>query len=179
MDSDVLSWDAFPEPPPEAKDWVPNPDYIARPGVLKDPRLNKDPQADRQKAARKREARLRGLDELPVVRSPSSSSPSSIPPPTSAHPAWANWPAQIRSSYPTSTAAAVLSHGTSRSNDERAAQASAAQGTATTKSTIQNFPVMPVGTISLGQPESVAPSRNGVPSWAAPLEVSSTYEMCK
>ncbi|KAH7078991.1 hypothetical protein BKA63DRAFT_255846 [Paraphoma chrysanthemicola] len=91
-----LSWDTFPEPPPEAENWVPDPDSIARPGRLADPRLNRDPYAEQKKAALKREAQLRGL--AGAADSASSSSFSSNDAATSQARA-AGWPVQMPRSY--------------------------------------------------------------------------------
>lgn len=94
----ALSWDAFPEAPPKAASWTPDPNYIARPGVLKDPRFNKDPHAEHKKAAMKREMRLRGFtdDTDDTSRSSSSSVGPTVP-----QPELSKWPALvIRSTYP-------------------------------------------------------------------------------
>jgi hypothetical protein len=88
-----LSWDAFPPPPPEAENWVPDPDSIARPGTLKDPRLHKDPYAEQKKSAMKREMRFQSTSRGDSISSASGSSAPAVRAPLGA------WPAQaVRSS---------------------------------------------------------------------------------
>ncbi|KAF2823568.1 hypothetical protein CC86DRAFT_69542 [Ophiobolus disseminans] len=178
----ALSWDAFPEPPPEAKNWKPDPDFIAKPGVLKDPRFNKDPQAVQKKAAMKREMRLLGYEGDFIGDSFSSSSSVSVESTaqTAAHPALSKWPAQvIRSSYPTALASAKAETPTPSRGMSSARMApfvpARAQITSTTKGTMENFPVMPVEnkqvrplTVANDQPAHIA--KTNTPAWAGPLE---------
>jgi hypothetical protein len=90
----ALSWDAFPPPPPEAENWVPDPDSVARPGTLKDPRLCKDPYAEQKKAVLKREMRFQGLNSMAASRSGSISSSSGSTAPAVRAPL-GTWPAQV------------------------------------------------------------------------------------
>ncbi|KAH7078290.1 hypothetical protein FB567DRAFT_132017 [Paraphoma chrysanthemicola] len=91
-----LSWDTFPELPPDAENWVPDPDSIARPGRLADPRLNKDPYAEQKKAALKRDARLRGLAGTAYSTSSSSVSSNGV---SGNRATAAGWPVQMPRSY--------------------------------------------------------------------------------
>jgi hypothetical protein len=82
-----LSWDTFPEPPPEAATWKPDPAYIASPGQLKDPRFNKDPyEAARLKAARKEYGyQIRHSSEAVGMSSASAPSSSTLEPANAEH----------------------------------------------------------------------------------------------
>jgi len=141
-----MSWDAFPAPPPEAANWVPDPDSIARPGILKDPRLHKDPYADQKKAALKREMKFQSNSRAASISSASGSSAPAVRAPLGA------WPAQVvRDSGPYLEIIVP-----SRKKD-------------TTESPAIMLQTMPQ---SSSQPaaKSAALSHGIIPAWAGPLE---------
>ncbi|KAJ4325995.1 hypothetical protein N0V94_000360 [Neodidymelliopsis sp. IMI 364377] len=85
------SWDAFPEPSPEAETWQPDPDSIPVAGFLPDPRFNKDPLTETQRMTVKRDQRF-GLatDSLSTSR---ISSPAINMSKTSTASGLGSWPA--------------------------------------------------------------------------------------
>ncbi|KAF2032217.1 hypothetical protein EK21DRAFT_87341 [Setomelanomma holmii] len=162
----ALCWNAFPEPPPEAENWSPDPNLIARPGALKDARFNKDPYAEQKRAALKREARMRGLNGY-AARSLSSTSSSSA---ATTRAAAAGWPMQeSRTCMPqdlaleptsTRTAPATAADDTSTSTDANASIETGGCEGRTARPISQGHPLQSSST-SLSAAAAAAPSVPG------------------
>jgi hypothetical protein len=154
----ILSWDTFPPPPPEAKDWKPDPGSIPKPGTLKDPRFHKDPHAEEKKAAMKREMRLHGS-------AGSSSTSVSIAPPVRAP--IGGWPTQL----PRANGSV---HARETAMLDNIVTSPIGSTTTTTKGTMESLPIMPLSSYRPLTPtptvKSVSSAKSVVPLWAGPLE---------
>ena len=105
-----LSWDAFPEPTPEAENWRPDPGSVPVTGNLPDPRFNKNLLTERQRMGLKRERRF-GLAIDSVSEGTRASSPMAHTTGTSTTTNVGSWPAPaLRSTGLPRTLAPPTSH---------------------------------------------------------------------
>jgi hypothetical protein len=161
-----LSWDAFPEPPPEAATWKRDPAYIASPGQLKDPRFNKDRyEAGRLKATRKDAARLSSASPMSSASGSNNLNAG-------------KWPPQVRRSGEPVRSPSVSAPSSSTSEPANAEQGGPIGRNVhvPAKEYVENFEVKPPNSHTpvtpprVTPPRSVSPVKISLPAWAGPLE---------
>jgi hypothetical protein len=189
-----FSWEAFPEPPPEAENWKPDPDSVPTPGLFHDRRLRRDPVEDRRLAAKKKQMRMLCSPSESVTSSNNAlTSPSSLVNGTAtAGLGLGGWPAPVlRASgcprdlvqKPTpapSTSSLDADFDTAKPPYENISPRPKSQTTcptAATKGTMEDLRIVPSAYVRAQSPiavmkavESASPTMTELPSWAAPLE---------